>query len=48
MNIALILFAKDIARMGSEHIEYKLFLSENIPLSLFGDELRIKQILNNL
>jgi signal transduction histidine kinase/DNA-binding NarL/FixJ family response regulator/PAS domain-containing protein len=36
--------------MQFEHkpIRFKLQADENIPLTLFGDELRIKQILNNL
>ena len=38
----------NMTRMGSKPIEFKLFLNENIPSALFGDELRIKQILNNL
>jgi len=32
----------------SKPIEFKLSVDENIPVSLIGDELRIKQILNNL
>jgi len=32
----------------SKPIEFKLSVDENIPLYLIGDELRIKQILNNL
>jgi signal transduction histidine kinase/DNA-binding response OmpR family regulator len=32
----------------SKPIKFKLSVDENIPLSLIGDELRIKQILNNL
>jgi signal transduction histidine kinase/CheY-like chemotaxis protein len=32
----------------SKPIEFKLSVDENIPTSLIGDELRIKQILNNL
>jgi signal transduction histidine kinase/DNA-binding response OmpR family regulator len=35
-------------RYESKPIEFKLIIDENIPLSLEGDELRIKQILNNL
>ena len=35
-------------RFDSKPIEFKLFVDENIPASLTGDELRIKQILNNL
>ncbi|MDR0301855.1 MAG: hypothetical protein LBI04_06030, partial [Treponema sp.] len=38
----------NILRFESKPIEFKLFVDENIPLSLIGDELRIKQILNNL
>jgi len=38
----------NIMRIGSKSIEFKLTLDENIPTTLFGDELRIKQILNNL
>jgi signal transduction histidine kinase/CheY-like chemotaxis protein/HPt (histidine-containing phosphotransfer) domain-containing protein len=35
-------------RFDTKTIEFKLFVDENIPASLIGDELRIKQILNNL
>jgi signal transduction histidine kinase/DNA-binding response OmpR family regulator len=38
----------NITRIGSKPIEFKLHLDENIPTELIGDELRIKQILNNL
>jgi PAS domain S-box-containing protein len=38
----------NMIRRGSKPVEFKLFLGENIPSALFGDELRIKQILNNL
>ena len=38
----------NMARMGSKPIEFELFIDENTPSALFGDELRIKQILNNL
>jgi PAS domain S-box-containing protein len=38
----------NMTRMGSKSIEFKLFINENIPAALFGDELRIKQILNNI
>ncbi|MCL2618066.1 MAG: ATP-binding protein [Defluviitaleaceae bacterium] len=34
--------------IGSKRVEFKLYLDENIPLNILGDELRIKQILNNL
>ena len=35
-------------RIGSKPIEFTLQVDEDMPLQLFGDELRIKQILNNL
>jgi signal transduction histidine kinase/FixJ family two-component response regulator len=35
-------------RFDTKPIEFKLLVDENIPASLIGDELRIKQILNNL
>jgi signal transduction histidine kinase/DNA-binding response OmpR family regulator len=38
----------NIVRIGSKPIEFKLDIDENLPSKLFGDELRIKQILNNL
>jgi signal transduction histidine kinase/DNA-binding response OmpR family regulator len=38
----------NLMRLGSKHIEFKLFVDENLPAVLIGDELRIKQILNNL
>jgi signal transduction histidine kinase/CheY-like chemotaxis protein/HPt (histidine-containing phosphotransfer) domain-containing protein/ribosomal protein L28 len=38
----------NILRYDSKPIEFNLELDENIPSALFGDELRIKQILNNL
>jgi signal transduction histidine kinase/CheY-like chemotaxis protein len=38
----------NIVRYDSKPIEFKLQADENIPSTLFGDELRIKQILNNL
>jgi signal transduction histidine kinase/DNA-binding response OmpR family regulator len=38
----------NITRIGSKQLEFKLQLDENIPSELIGDELRIKQILNNL
>ncbi|MDR0320703.1 MAG: response regulator [Treponema sp.] len=38
----------NIMRFDSKPIEFELLLDENIPSMLFGDELRIKQILNNL
>ena len=38
----------NIMRYESKPIDFKLTVSENVPSSFFGDELRIKQILNNL
>jgi signal transduction histidine kinase/DNA-binding response OmpR family regulator len=38
----------NIIRIGSKHIEFKLELDETIPSRLYGDEVRVKQILNNL
>ncbi|MDR2607076.1 MAG: histidine kinase, partial [Treponema sp.] len=38
----------NIVRIGSKPIEFKLELDETIPSKLYGDELRLKQILNNL
>jgi signal transduction histidine kinase/DNA-binding response OmpR family regulator len=38
----------NIMRYDSKPIEFILQADENVPTTLFGDELRIKQILNNL
>ena len=38
----------NVMRYDSKPIVFKLQVDENIPVTLFGDELRIKQILNNL
>ncbi|MCL2720217.1 MAG: ATP-binding protein [Treponema sp.] len=38
----------NMIRIGSKPIEFKLDINENLPSKLYGDELRIKQILNNL
>jgi PAS domain S-box-containing protein len=38
----------NIVRIGSKPITFKLCIDENLPNRLFGDELRVKQILNNL
>jgi len=38
----------NMMRVGSKPIEFVLSVDENIPSSLIGDELRIKQVLNNL
>ena len=37
-----------VMRQGHEQVNFRLKVDENIPAFLFGDELRIKQILNNL
>jgi signal transduction histidine kinase/CheY-like chemotaxis protein/PAS domain-containing protein/HPt (histidine-containing phosphotransfer) domain-containing protein len=38
----------NIVKYDSKPIKFNLQIDENIPITLFGDELRIKQILNNL
>ncbi|MDR0325815.1 MAG: response regulator, partial [Oscillospiraceae bacterium] len=38
----------NILRLGSKPISFQLEVDEKIPSELYGDELRIKQILNNL
>jgi signal transduction histidine kinase/DNA-binding response OmpR family regulator len=38
----------NIYRIGSKPINFTLNVDENTPAELFGDELRIKQILNNI
>jgi signal transduction histidine kinase/DNA-binding response OmpR family regulator len=38
----------NIVRIGSKPITFELDIDENLPARLLGDELRIKQILNNL
>jgi signal transduction histidine kinase/DNA-binding response OmpR family regulator/HPt (histidine-containing phosphotransfer) domain-containing protein len=38
----------NVVRIGSKQIDFKLVLDENMPSKLYGDELRLKQILNNL
>jgi signal transduction histidine kinase/DNA-binding NarL/FixJ family response regulator len=38
----------NMVRIGSKPIRFKLSIDENIPRILIGDELRIRQILNNL
>jgi len=38
----------NIVRIGSKNLIFKLKVDQTIPVRLFGDELRIKQILNNL
>jgi len=38
----------NVMRYDSKPIEFNLQVDENIPVTLYGDELRIRQILNNL
>ncbi|MCL2009034.1 MAG: ATP-binding protein [Synergistaceae bacterium] len=38
----------NMMRAGSKPIEFELSVDENVPSTLVGDELRVKQILNNL
>jgi len=38
----------NVIRYDSKPIEFNLYVDESLPLKLYGDELRIKQILNNL
>ncbi|MCL2634205.1 MAG: response regulator [Oscillospiraceae bacterium] len=38
----------NMMRIGNRPIKFELHVDENIPVTLMGDELRIKQILNNL
>jgi CheY-like chemotaxis protein len=40
--------ALNVARVGSKPIRFILDIEEDMPSRLFGDDLRIKQILNNL
>ncbi|MCL2605616.1 MAG: ATP-binding protein [Defluviitaleaceae bacterium] len=38
----------NMMRIGSKPINFELHVDEDLPVMLYGDELRIKQILNNL
>ncbi|MCL2663883.1 MAG: ATP-binding protein [Oscillospiraceae bacterium] len=38
----------NMMRVGSKRITFELHIDENIPAQLLGDELRVKQIMNNL
>ena len=38
----------NMMRIGSKPIEFELIMDENLPAMLSGDELRVKQILNNI
>ena len=38
----------NMMRIGSKPIEFELHIDENLPTLLYGDELRVKQVLNNI
>ena len=38
----------NMMRIGSKPIEFELYVDENAPVLLLGDELRVKQIMNNI
>jgi signal transduction histidine kinase len=38
----------NMTRIGSKNISFELVIDETMPAKLYGDELRLKQILNNL
>ena len=38
----------NMMKIGSKQIEFELNVDENIPVALVGDELRVKQVLNNI
>jgi signal transduction histidine kinase/CheY-like chemotaxis protein/HPt (histidine-containing phosphotransfer) domain-containing protein len=38
----------NVTHIGSKPVEFKLYVDEDIPLELIGDDLRVKQIMNNL
>jgi len=38
----------NMMRIGSKPIEFEVFVDENLPAVMLGDELRVKQIMNNL
>ena len=38
----------NLIRISNKSIEFKLDISEELPYSLYGDDMRVKQILNNL
>ncbi len=40
--------ALNIVRIGDKSIIFKLYIDENLPEKLFGDDLRVKQIFNNV
>ena len=38
----------NVVQIGKKSIDFNLHLDENLPLNLYGDDLRVKQIFNNL
>ncbi|MCL2186450.1 MAG: ATP-binding protein [Treponema sp.] len=38
----------NMMKIGSKQIDFELNVEENLPVTLLGDELRVKQILNNI
>ena len=38
----------NVVRIGTKPIKFRLEIDENLPLNLIGDELRLRQVLNNL
>ena len=38
----------NVIQIGKKSVDFKLHLEENLPLNLYGDDLRVKQIFNNL
>ena len=38
----------NIIRIGSKEIKFKLVVDENIPKTIFGDDIRIRQVLTNI
>jgi len=40
--------SQNIVRIGNKPIQFILFVDEKLPRQLFGDDLRIKQVFNNL
>jgi signal transduction histidine kinase/DNA-binding response OmpR family regulator len=38
----------NVMRIGKKPIEFELYVDEDLPTNLIGDELRVKQILNNV
>ncbi len=42
------IITQNIVRIGDKPIEFRLDVDEGLPVALYGDELRVKQIFNNL